>query len=392
MKNMLKIIVIIIFIIVVALGIFFWYNSKPMTYEEADRSIKSLLEKQVNKKDTVSSGLIYVDAPKYGLSETYSVGTENGQDVKSDQPFHVASVGKAFTATLIGVLMEKYDLSLDNHIIDYIDESLLEGLFIVNEKDYSHQVTVRHLLSHTSGAADYFEDKTIESPLLTDLMLSDPNKIYTAYDLLDFTRDFQSPVGKPGEVFHYSDTGYILLGLIIEAISGESFDQMLHNEIFIPLDMNDSYLLFYSEPRNDQREIADVWLNGKEISGYNSLSIDWSGGGIVSTLDDLSTFTRALNQGGIIKEETLSSLYQFNNKYMRGIHYGSGFMEYHFEEYFPTLKSLPKMRGHMGVLGTQMFYDKETDTTYICSFGSTDFAAGSVQTMISILGIARRIK
>jgi hypothetical protein len=66
-------------------------------------------------------------------------------------------------------------------------------------------------------------------------------------------------------------------------------------------------------------------------------------------------------------------------------------MEFRFGEYFPTLKALPVVRGHMGVLGTQMLYDRNTDTVYISSFGSTDYTAGSVRTMIKILSYAERI-
>ncbi len=210
--------------------------------------------------------------------------------------------------------------------------------------------------------------------------------------LVDFTRNYQYAVGKPAESYHYSDTGYILLGLIIEQVSGKSFDEYLHEKIFEPLDMNDSYLMFYSEPVNGIRPIADVWFMGENIRNYNSLSIDWAGGGIVSTASDLSIFIRALNNYEIISEDTLSTMYQFDYKFMNGIHYGNGFMEYHFGEFFPTMNSMPNYVGHMGVLGTQMFYDKETDTVYIGSFGSTDSSAASVQTMIKVLSTLMRIK
>ena len=156
--------------------------------------------------------------------------------------------------------------------------------------------------------------------------------------------------------------------------------------------MNDSYFMLYSEPVNEKRMIADIWLDGVNIRDYKSLSIDWAGGGVVSTAADLAVFIRALNNYEIISKSTLDEFYRFDRKFMNGIHYGLGFMEYHFNEFFPTLGSLPKMRGHMGVLGTQMLYDSETDTVYICSFGSTDYSATSVRSMIKVLSIAMRVK
>ncbi len=392
MKKITKVTLMILLLVIIGLGVMVWLSSKPMTYSEADQSIESLLEKEVKKNDRVTSALVYIDAPQYGIRESYAVGTEAGKQVEPSQAFHVASVGKSFTATLIGVLVDDGLISLDDKLMKYLDASLLSGLFEFEGSDYSSAVTIKQLLNHTSGVADYFEDPAIGSEDLIDLMINEPDTFYTPNDLLDFSRSYQVAVGKPGEVYHYSDTGYILLGLLIESVSHQSFDEMLHENIFEPLEMNDSYLMFYSEPVNEIREIADVWLKGTEISHYQSLSIDWSGGGIISTLEDLSVFVRALNHGEIISESTLADLYTFDQKFMKGIHYGGGFMEYHFEEFFPTLKYMPNLRGHMGVLGTQMLYDKKTDTTYICSFGSIDYAAGSVETMIRILGTASRIK
>jgi D-alanyl-D-alanine carboxypeptidase len=207
-----------------------------------------------------------------------------------------------------------------------------------------------------------------------------------------FPAIFNHSVGSPGGKYHYSDTGYILLGMIIEHVSEQSFDAMLREKIFVPLNMNDTYLLFYSKPVNGLRPIADVHLAGVNVKDYQSLSIDWAGGGVISTANDLAIFIRALNNDEIISQKTLNSLYQFDHKYRAGMHYGHGFTEYHFGEFFPTLKSLPHFTGHMGILGTQMFYSKSTDTVYISSFGSDDFAAGSVRTLIKVLSILKRIE
>lgn len=80
--------------------------------------------------------------------------------------------------------------------------------------------------------------------------------------------------------------------------------------------------------------------------------------------------------------------YQFN----QGIYYGLGMMEYRFEEFAPALKMLPRHTGHMGVLGTQMLYDAESETSIIMSYGSTGFIEGSVQSLIKIMLILNRIQ
>ena len=211
---------------------------------------------------------------------------------------------------------------------------------------------------------------------------------------LDFIPGSQSP--SPffalGDGYHYSDTGYVLLGLIIESLTSKQFDEMLHEVIFDPLEMKDSYLILYSEPTNGKRPIVEIWIDGHEVSDFTSVSIDWAGGGVVSTLDDLAVFIRALYAGDIISKETLNTLEQYDHEFMQGISYGNGFMRMQFTKFSPTLGFLPQMTGHMGVLGTQLFYDKESDLVYISSFGSTDYTAQSVRIMIQILSALYRVK
>jgi len=129
----------------------------------------------------------------------------------------------------------------------------------------------------------------------------------------------------------------------------------------------------------------------KKVSSFTSLSVDWSGGGIVTTLDDLSLFAEALMNHKLLEPDTLKEMQQFDQKFMTGIYYGMGFMEYRFKEYFPTLKSLPEMRGHMGILGTQMMYDSSSQTTLIINFASLEAIGLSVRTAIQILSIIKRI-
>jgi len=90
--------------------------------------------------------------------------------------------------------------------------------------------------------------------------------------------------------------------------------------------MKDSYLMFYSQPESGNISLNDIWFAGHEISNWNSLSIDWAGGGIVSTLEDLKVFIRALNHYEIISEKTLKEMYVFKHKFVTGLYYGLGFI------------------------------------------------------------------
>ena len=382
--------IIIVFSILAILGaVMVYISSKPISKEKAESKIVELVQDSINEKEFVNAVMIYVDAPQKGISIKTAAGTANGSVISTETPFHVASVGKLFTATLIGYLIDEGEITLNDPIAAYLDEEILTNLFIYEGVDYKDQVTIQQLLSHTSGVADYFAK---EDNGLQEATYQSPDTFYTPISLVQYTQQNQTAYFAPGNGYHYTDTGYILLGLIVESVSGKSFDEMLHEVIFNPLQMNDTYLMFYADPVNGKQPIAEIWIDGYEISQFQSMSIDWAGGGVISTLDDQAAYIRALYQGKIISQETLQSMNQFDYEFMSGIAYGNGFMQMQFEKFFPTLGFLPRMTGHMGILGTQLFYDRESDMVYVANFGSTDAAATSVQAMIKVLSIIYRIR
>lgn len=104
-----------------------------------------------NKLGAQSSVQILVHSDKLGISYRYPADS-------GDRPYHIASIGKVFTATLLFKLIERGAVSLDGAISGYLPSELLEGLFVYQGVDYAEKVTVKELLAHTSGVADYFED------------------------------------------------------------------------------------------------------------------------------------------------------------------------------------------------------------------------------------------
>jgi D-alanyl-D-alanine carboxypeptidase len=310
----------------------------------------------------------------------------------SELPYHIASIGKVFTATLVFMLIEQGRLKIDDHLADCLPRKYFEGLFDYKGEDYSKRVTVEDLLAHTSGVADYFEDPVKKGQKFIDNVISNPDTVWTPEMLLDFSRTNQRAFGSPGLKFHYSDTGYILLGKLIETITEITFHENLHDQIFTPLGMNDSYLLFYSEPVNQPKKpIRPIWVNKNEISKYKSLSCDWSGGGIISTTADQLKFQKAFWNGELIGKSSLTKMQAFNNKFRPGIHYGFGMMELHFEKFFFLLKGLPRLKGHIGILSTHMFYDPETDLHVIMNFGSTASMNKSFRIVIEIVSSFKKM-
>jgi D-alanyl-D-alanine carboxypeptidase len=346
-----------------------------MNTQAITQHFDSFFCKIAKKIGNKSSMQVLVNSEKLGINYCNFPG-------ESENPFHIASIGKVFTAVLLFRLIERGKISLNDLIINYLTTDQCRDLFSFKGVDYSGQVTIRDLVAHTSGAADYFEDPVIKGiPFLKHR-----DTLWTPETLLDFTREKQKSVSKPGTGFHYSDTGYILLGKIIEKVTEKPFHENLHFELFVPLEMNDSYLMFYSEPANQPKKaIQKIWVNDIEISTYKSLSCDWAGGGIISTLADLLKFQKALRKGCIISIETLSLMENCSNRFRTGIYYGLGMMEIHFEEFFFLLKGLPRVTGHIGILATHLFYDKKTDTHIVMNFGSNSQMTTSFKVLIDIM-------
>lgn len=333
-----------------------------------------------------SSLQVLLHSEKLGVSYEYPPG---GKMV----PFHTASIGKVFTAALTCMLAERGAISLDDPIVDYLPETSSENLFVFEGEDYSEQVTIRELLTHTSGVADYVEDPVISGAPFLELILNNPDTYWTPEMLLAFSRDNQEAVGRPGDLFHYSDTGYVLLGRIIENATSRPFHVNLHDEFFTPLEMNDSYLMFRSEPANQPKKpIQKTWLNDTEVSQFTSLSSDWAGGGIVSTPADLLKFHRALREGRLISPALLGQMETAANQFMPGINYGMGMMEVDFQGFSPTLSGLPPVTGHIGIWGAHMFYDRTTETYIIVNLGSSSCMNASFEVLIELMSAIRCVE
>lgn len=289
-------------------------------------------------------------------------------------PFHSASVGKLGTAALIAQEISAGTLTLDTRIADILG-SETDGLF------REPGATIEHLLGHTSGAADYFDDGTTHGPSLKKLIVTEPDHHWTADELLAFTRERQRPVGRPGERFHYTDTGYVLLGRALEVITGRDAFELTRERIFAPAGMNDS-VVWLREVGPER--ISPIWLDGVEISAAESLTVDWMGGGYVTTIDDLARFTAAMTDGTLVDPELWSMMCTPRSTFRAGIRYGLGAMQLDFRGFSPFLGQLGRPVGHLGVLSVHAFADPVVQTNVVLNFHGTREMRASFMTHIRI--------
>lgn len=199
--------------------------------------------------------------------------------------YRLASLTKQFTATAILLLVEKGELRLETDMADLLPEMARSA----------HGVCVRHLLTHTSGIGDYEE-----------LLSADQMAQVTDADVVVLLSQANQRYFAPGTAFRYSNSGYVLLGLIVERISGYSFADFLQEEIFRPLGMHST--LAYQPGRSSVPEraygytaTADTFL----LTDQSITSATLGDGGVYSSAADLVRWEHALTHAQLISPSTL---------------------------------------------------------------------------------------
>lgn len=363
-------------------------------------SVKSLEEAQVNteklfrkglKKENVHNAFLSVYSPSLSIDWDFSGGEfRSGEKVTPENPFYTASIGKTFTATAITILVEQGKLKFEDKISTYLSDTIMQNLHIMDGKDHSSEITIAHLLQHTSGLPDYFEGKTIDGrPNVMELIFAEPERFWKPTETIGFAKKKMEPLFAPGTDYNYSDTEYILLGLIIEKVSGKFLHDFFSEHFFEPLGMKHSYMHLRSEPLGTTSKLSEFFVGDFEASSMTSLSADWAGGGLVSTSGDLIQFHKALFSGEIISAETLKKMQHWVSE-TRGMEYGFGLRKITLKKLFPTLPDLTII-GHSGSTGSFLFYCPELDVYMTGTLNQTEEVKSSVVLMVKVLAIIKQV-
>ncbi len=265
-------------------------------------------EIQAKMDDLTATGLpsgmvVWIDAPDYRFE-----GASGFAELIDKTPmppegaFRIGSITKMFTATVIIQLAEDGVLTLDDPLSLWLPE-------IAEQLPYGDQITLRHLLSHTSGIfniveheiywADIFTEATIDEDtgiITLDCIQRDPNDTLARYV---YGKDSYF---EPGAGWYYSNTNYTLLGMVIEKVAAMPLAEAYRTYIYEPLSMESTFLDCYED------SVIDVVHGytgfGDTLADLTELheSIGWSAGGIVSTAPDLITFARGLFGGELFDD------------------------------------------------------------------------------------------
>lgn len=272
------------------------------------QSFQGLLDAKAQQSSGV---LLAVYAPKKEIQWQGAAGFDSKarqQKLAADQPFRIASITKTFTAVAILRLAELGKLDINDPISKHISKKHQQ---ILQQDKYDvNAITVKHLLQHISGIFDY----AVGSKDYIEAAMKAPKKRWTRTEQIQFAIDHGDPVGKPGEIYHYSDTGYVLLGEIIERLTGKGLAEANRELInFEKLGLTNTWLESLEPAPKGVKGKAHAYFQNIDATDWDN-SVDlYGGGGYVSTTEDLTKFYHHLfNQGIFEKPETLKIMLSSN--------------------------------------------------------------------------------
>ncbi|MDQ3880071.1 MAG: beta-lactamase family protein, partial [Chloroflexota bacterium] len=276
---------------------------------------------------------------------TWSAGsgvTDFGTDraVDGDTMFTIASITKTFVAALTLRLVEEGVIGLDDPLSRWVDG--------VTTGD---RITIRQLLAHTSGVGDFFRDGSGLIPAL----LRDPTRVWKPREVLEYTG---APYWAPGDGWAYSNSNYVLLGLVIREATGTSVGDAMRTRLLEPVGLDHTFLRPDEQPRGAVAvgHAAGFDRNGDgradPVSAAGALDADtawvsavWTAGGMVSSASDLATWADRLFGGHVLEPASLEAMLNFD----RTADYGLGVQRRKLDGHI-AIGHTGGMRGYTGLV------------------------------------------
>jgi len=340
--------------------------------DEPDQSSVDQIVQETIKKN-IFGVVFYISSEDDSIDLISTAG-----NIAPETPYYIASINKLFISSILLKLYAEGQIDINNKISNYISNELISELHVYNGQEYSSDLTIAHLLSHTSGLPCYLTDKQADGRKVMTELEAGVDQPWPIDKVIQSVKSMKThfPPGKKGKA-KYSDTNYQILNMIIEGVTGMPV-QIVLKDLFKELNLEQTYIFENFQDDN----FVPIYYKSKQIRIPHFLSSTQND--IISTARDQMTFLKAFFNGHFFPKGRLHELEMWNNVFFP-FKYGIGIQKFSLPRILSPFQPVPEMIGHSGSVGSVAFYVPEMEV-YIT--GTTNQQAQpniAFQTMIKIL-------
>ena len=338
------------------------FDSYKLKYNQMEKGkfLQKVLDGAIDQKKIFGTSF----AVQYN-DETWAGASGN---LTVEKPYFIASTTKLFATAIIMKLRSTGQLSLDDLIRTYLENNILQGLHFYNNREYSGEISIRQLLSHTSGLPDYFQLKDAKGSSLKDDLFGGLDQCWSFEQSIERAK-VMKPLFAPGakSKAHYSDTNFQLLGKIIGTITGKSFSENCNELIIRPLKMSNTYLYLDETDSTPQ----PFHCKSKVLHIPKAMASFGPDGGMVSTSGDMLKFTESFFTGALFPSAYIAEMQQWNRIFFP-MQAGVGIHKFQLPRIFDPMGKIPSFIGHSGLSGALAYYSPSKN---ICIAGTVNQVA-----------------
>jgi D-alanyl-D-alanine carboxypeptidase len=309
-------------------------------------------------------------------SSAAGLAQPGGEPMTAVTPFFIASIDKLLTATIVMQLVEQGLVDLGAPMASYLPGEWIAGLHRLDGVDHTDEITIRHLLGHTSGLADFIEDRVKGGRSLVEQLVTEEDRSWEIPEALAWARVIgphfaPQPAGSERPRIRYCDTNYLLLIAIAQAVTGRELHEIYDEQVWRPLGLTHTHLQGFSEPAEPTPAPAALWFGGAIPEMPNAFRSLFS---VYSTVGNLLAFLRAFVAGRLFEDPATVALmladwhrFGFPRDWatLRSpswpIEYGLGVMRFRPPRGFTPIRPVSGVIGHSGSTGSWLFHCPELD-------------------------------
>ncbi len=290
-----------------------------------------------------------------GRTVTASSGTWRGACVTADTPFLIASTSKLLVTAMIFRLAGDGLIRLDDPVINFFPGEI-DRLHVWARDDVTGRITIRHLLTHTSGLPDYFEGKRRDGTRLATQLFAGQDTSFGLEDVIRWVRDDMSPAFAPGTAGRalYSDTNFYLLTEVVARVRRQSPDDALRELVTAPLGLTQTRFFKPGDATLPLRMGAAILDIPRAIAAMPG------DGGAISTARELAIFARAFIDGRLFDASFLTAMVDWRRVFFP-LEAGLGVLRFRLPWFLPPFRTGMDFIGHSGISGAFVYHWPKRD-------------------------------